>query len=181
MPTRPGRLWAIGFDRMERAAEVCDEVLELGVRHCLVVLKTAVVVRYADGIVTLDGERFLGRVDHRGHTFASFIAAIALGVPPLTGAAVGAMVRNTSAAADEAGIDETFIGEVEELLQPGTSALFVLDEEGDMDALLAGIRGLGGTVLKTTVNLERARLIQSTLSAAADPHQGRARREAFTQ
>jgi uncharacterized membrane protein len=165
---------------MERAAEVRDEVLELGARHCLVVLRTAVVVRYADGIVTLDGERFLSNVDRCGHTFASFIAAIALGVPPLTEAAVGAVVRSTSAAADEAGIDQAFIGEAEELLQPGTSALFVLDEEGDMDALLAGIRGLGGTVLKTTVDLQRARLIQSTLSAGAGPHQGGAQREAFT-
>jgi uncharacterized membrane protein len=32
-----------------------------------------------------------------------------------------------------------------------------------MDVILHAIRGLGGTVLKTNVDLERARLIQSTL------------------
>src|SRR5262245_7338112 len=166
MPTKPGRLWAVGFDRMERAAEMREEVLRLGARHCLVVLQTAVAVRYPDGIVTLDGERFLGSVDRHGHTFASFIAAIALGVPPLTEAAVGAVVRNAPFVLGD-GIDESFIGEVEELLKPGTSALFVLDEEGDTDALLVGIRGLGGTVLKTTVDLARARLIQAALAADA--------------
>jgi hypothetical protein len=41
-------------------------------------------------------------------------------------------------------------------------------EEGDMDAILRAIRGLGGTVLKTNVDLERAKLIQSTLAASAD-------------
>ena len=36
-----------------------------------------------------------------------------------------------------------------------------------MDAILRGIRGMGGTVLKTNVDLERAKLIQSTLAASA--------------
>ena len=41
------------------------------------------------------------------------------------------------------------------------------DEVGDIDAILEAIRGLGGTVLKTNVDLERANLIQSTLTANA--------------
>jgi len=45
----------------------------------------------------------------------------------------------------------------------------VLDCEGDMEVILHGIRGLGGTVLKTNVDVERARLIQSTLSAPSAP------------
>jgi uncharacterized membrane protein len=52
------------------------------------------------------------------------------------------------------------------MMNPGTSALFVLDQEGDMAAILQGIRGLGGTILKTNVDLERAKLIQSTLAAS---------------
>jgi len=52
-------------------------------------------------------------------------------------------------------------------MKPGTSALFVLDDDGDMDAILHTIQGLGGTVLKSNVDLERARLIQSTLAAAS--------------
>ena len=52
-------------------------------------------------------------------------------------------------------------------MKPGTSALFVLNDEGDVDVILHKIRGLGGTVLKTNVNLERAKLVQATLSAAS--------------
>jgi uncharacterized membrane protein len=163
--TKRGRLWAVGYDQMERAAQVREEIIKLGAQHGLVVLDTAVAVCYPDGIVTLDGERFVCNIKSRAHTFASFIAAIALGVPPLTEAGVGALVRGTRAPSDDATIDEDFVSGVEGLLKPGTSALFVLDQEGDMDALLRGIRGLGGTVLKTTVNVERARLIQSTLTA----------------
>jgi hypothetical protein len=36
-----------------------------------------------------------------------------------------------------------------------------------MHAILPAIRGLGGTVLKTNVDLERAKLIQCTLAAKA--------------
>ena len=50
-------------------------------------------------------------------------------------------------------------------MKPGSSAIFVLDDEGDMDVILHKIRGLGGTVLKTNVDVERAQLIQSILAA----------------
>ena len=94
---------------------------------------------------------------------ARLLAALSLGSPPLTGAAVGAMQRMIGAAS-AVGIDDDFVCQVEHLMKPGTSALFVLDREGDLGAILQGIRGLGGAVLKTNVDLERARLIQSTLS-----------------
>ena len=53
------------------------------------------------------------------------------------------------------------------MMKPGTSALFVLDYEGDMDIVLREIRGLGGTVLKTNVDVDRAKLIQSTLAGGS--------------
>ena len=164
--TRTGHLWAIGYAEMGRAAQVRDEITRLADRHCLILLDVAVVVRYLDGSVTLDGEPFLAPTKIRGRGFASFLAGLALGAPPLTGAAVGAFLRGTGTAA-AVGISEDFVCEVEGLMKPGTSALFVLDQEGDMDAILQGIRGLGGTVLKSNVDLERAKLIQCTLAAAA--------------
>jgi hypothetical protein len=38
-----------------------------------------------------------------------------------------------------------------------------------MELILHTIQGLGGTVLKTNVDLERAKLIQSTLATALRP------------
>ncbi len=52
-------------------------------------------------------------------------------------------------------------------MKPGTSALFVLDEQRELEAILHGIQGLGGTVIRTNVEPERAKLIQSTLAAGA--------------
>ena len=100
-----------------------------------------------------------------------FLAGLALGAPPLTGAAVGALLGRFGTAADAVGIPEDFVRDVEDMIKPGTSVLFVLDDGGEMDAILHAIRGLGGTVLKTNVDLERAKLIQSTLAASADSPQ----------
>ena len=84
----------------------------------------------------------------------------------MVGVTIGAMVGGAGAAmAISVGIEDDFIREVEDLMKPGTSAIFVLDDEGDMDVILHKIRGLGGTVLKTNVDRERAQLIQSTLAA----------------
>jgi uncharacterized membrane protein len=163
--SKSGHLWAVGFDDMGRAEEVRTEMSRLGERHCLILLDTAVVVRYSDGSVTLDGEPFVTTPRFSGHTIASFLAGLALGAPPLTGAVAGAMVRGVGVTAGEVGIGNDFLCEVEALMKPGTSALFVLDQADDLPEILEGIRGLGGTVLKTNVDLERATLIQSTLAA----------------
>jgi uncharacterized membrane protein len=166
--TVDGHLWAVGFEDMERAEQVRAEITTLGERHFLILLNTAVVVRHPDGCVTLNGEPFVAAINLTRHTFASFLAGLALGAPPLSGAAVGSLVTHTGGAASEVGIDKDFVGRVAKLMKPGSSALFVLDQDGDMAAILQGIRGLGGTVLKTNVDLKRAKLIQSTLAAAAE-------------
>jgi uncharacterized membrane protein len=157
-------LWAVGFDHIDRAEQVRAEIARLGERHCLVLLDSAVAVRYSDGVVTLNGEPVVAAFNFGGHTFASFLAGLALAAPPLTGAAVGGLVRGTADPSSDLGIEARFVSDVQALMKPGTSALFVLDREGNMEALLQGIRGLGGTVLKTNVDLDRARLIQATLS-----------------
>jgi uncharacterized membrane protein len=153
---------------MERAAQVGDEIATLGEKHELTLLDIAVAVRYGDGSLTLNGEplRVVTEV-HRG-TIARLLACLALGAPPLCGPAVGVMYTRFGTATKEVDISDEFVREVETLIKPGTSVLFVLDQGGDMDAILHAIRGQGGTVLKTNVDLEHARLIQSTLSASVD-------------
>jgi uncharacterized membrane protein len=162
--TKRAHLWAVAFDDISRAEHVRAEIVKIGETQSLILLDTAVAVRYPDGIVTLNGEPFVcvPRVDK--HSIASFLVGLALAVPPLSGPAAGALERAAGRAAD-AGISEGFIEEAQALMQPGTSALFVLDQEGDMQEILQGIRGLGGTILRTNVDMERARLVQSTLAA----------------
>jgi uncharacterized membrane protein len=171
--TQGGHLWAVGYADVGRAERVRQEIIRLGATRCLTVLDTAVAVRHPDGTVTLDGEPLVAPTPFGGRTLAGLLAALALGAPPLTGAAAGALARGAGGVATEVGIDDEFIREVGALMGPGTSALFVLDVESDMGAILQGIRGLGGAVLRTNVDVERATLIESTLAAPRTETGGR--------
>ena len=164
-------LWAVGYDDMERANHVRDEIIRLGwVENSLLLTDLAVVVRHLDGSFTLDRERFPTGSNILGASAVGFLAGLVIGVP-IVGAAIGAAVGGAGAAMSvaSAGIADDFVEDAQRLMKPGTSAIFVLDSAGDMDTILHAIRGLGGTVLKTNVDIERARLIQSTLAATPGP------------
>ena len=162
---RRGNLWAVGYDGMERAGQVKDEITRVGWDNPYLNLSDiAVVVRHPDGAFTLNREPFPTVPYITGWTAVGFIAGLVLAAP-LTGAALGALLGAAGgASAATVGIDDAFIQDVEAMMKPGTSALFVLDDEGDMPVILHALRGLGGTVLRTNVDVERAKLIQATLS-----------------
>ena len=170
--TTGAHLWAIGYDDVARAAQVRDEITDLGwgngrAGRYLFLYDVAVVVRHSDGSFTLDREPFPGVATVLTYTAVGFLAGLVLAAP-LAGAAVGALLGGavTTGMATEAGISDEFVREVERLMRPGTSALFILDNVGDMEVILHAIQGLGGTVLKTNVDPERAKLIQSALTGA---------------
>jgi uncharacterized membrane protein len=165
--TKSEHLWAIGYDDMGRAEQVRDEIIKLGWEtHYLNLLDVAVVVRHPDGSFTCNREPFLAVANILGCAAVGFLAGLVL-LMPLTGATVGALLggAGTAATAAAVGIGDDFVREVEGLMKPGTSALFVLDSEGDMEVILHALQGLGGTVLRTNVDVKRAQLIQSTVAA----------------
>jgi uncharacterized membrane protein len=169
--TGTAHLWAIGYDDMVRAEQVRDEIIQLGwgagrAGKYLILEDIAVVVRHPDGTFTFDRKPFPSLANILACTGVGFLAGLVVGTP-LTGATIGALLGSAgTAAANQAGISEVFIRDVGAMMNPGTSALFVLDEVGDMEMILHKLQGLGGSVLKTNVDVERAKLIQSTLATA---------------
>jgi uncharacterized membrane protein len=162
-------LWAVGFDNMERAEQVRDEIANLGWGSgrsgmFLILEDCAVVIRHPDGSFTLNRTRFPSLTNILGCTGAGLLAGLVLAAP-LTGVTLGALLGCAgTAAGTHLGISEDFIRDTEALMKPGTSALFVLDDDGDLEIIVRKIQGLGGVVLKTNVDPERAKLIQSTLA-----------------
>src|SRR5262249_23201012 len=166
--TKTEHLWAVGDDDMERAHQVRDEIVRVGGgKNRLLPEDPAVGVGHPEGSFALDRERFPAASNLLGCSAVGFLAGLVIGLP-LVGAAVGAVMGGAGTAMGfaSAGIGGDFVREVQGLMNPGTSALFVLDCGGDMDVILHTFGGRGGRVLKTKVDVERARLIQSTLAAA---------------
>jgi len=164
--TNAAHLWAVGFDNTFRAEEVRQEIAQLaGPQEYLQLLDMAVVVRWDDGSLTFEREAFPLVGNIAGSSLIGLLAGLVVGAP-LVGAAIGGLVGCAgSAVGAKLGIDDAFIREVGDMMSPGTSALFVLDNVGDLEVILRRIRGLGGTILKTNVDLEQAKVIQSALSS----------------
>src|SRR5262249_52750476 len=139
--TKAAHLWAIGYDDIGLADQVRDKVIELGwgagkAGKYLILEDIAVVARHADGSFTFDRKPFPGLANILACTGAGFLAGLVLAAP-LTGATIGALLGSAgTAAATHAGMGEAFVREVEAMMKPGTSALFVLDDAGDMDMIL---------------------------------------------
>jgi uncharacterized membrane protein len=164
-------LWAVGYDDINGASQARELLSDLAwntghVAEYLVLEDVAVVVRHADGTFTVDRAPLSGIANISALTAVGFLAG-AVVAAPLAGAAIGALVGSvgTAIAAAAKRISPDFIQEIEDLMKPGTSALFVLDHQGDMEVILHTLRGQGGTVLKTNVSPELTQLIQSTLAS----------------
>jgi uncharacterized membrane protein len=71
-------------------------------------------------------------------------------IAPLTGIA-GGLLGAALGAADDLGIKEDFKRRVQNLVQPGTSAIMMIVRKATMDKVLDALRPYGGTVLQTSL------------------------------
>src|SRR5262245_54028142 len=132
--TKSWHLWAIGYDDMDRAEKVRDEISRLGWKeHYLILGDLAVAVCHPDGSVTIDREPFPVVRNILACSAVGFLAGLVVAAP-FTGATVGALLGGGGSALSGAvGFGEDFVRDVKKLMRPGTSALFVLDDSGDME------------------------------------------------
>jgi uncharacterized membrane protein len=82
---------------------------------------------------------------------------------PLLGAAIGASAGAVSGALSDVGIDNNFMKNLSEGLQPNTSILFILVRRATPDKVLDEIKQYGGTVLQTSLSHEDEAKLQAAL------------------
>lgn len=85
---------------------------------------------------------------------------------PLVGAAVGAGAGAIGGKLSDIGINDKFIKELSDALQPGNSALFVLVKKVTPDKVLERLQGFKGTVLKTSLGAEKESELQAILESS---------------
>ena len=80
--TKSGNLWAIGYDNMERADQVRDEIINLGWhKHYLQLDDVAVVVRRPDGSFTFDRKAFPAASNVLGCSVVGLVGGLVVGAP----------------------------------------------------------------------------------------------------
>ena len=82
---------------------------------------------------------------------------------PVFGMAVGAGLGALMGKVTKTGIDRQFEEQVRGMLQPGTSALFVMVEKVTPDKAVEAMSKYGGTVLKTSLSKEGEKELQDAL------------------
>lgn len=84
----------------------------------------------------------------------------------LTGGVLGAGLGAISGKLSDFGIDDDFIRQVGEVVQPGTSALFVLVRSATPDKLLPDLAKYNGTVIRTSLSDEQEKRLADALRGA---------------
>ena len=82
---------------------------------------------------------------------------------PVLGMAMGAGLGAIMGKITKSGIDEQFANQVRGLIQPGTSALFLMVEKVTPDKAVEAMSKYGGTVLKTSLSKEGEKELQEAL------------------
>jgi len=87
---------------------------------------------------------------------------------PLVGVAAGAASGALAGALTDIGIDDKFMKDLGDTLQPGSAALFVLIRKMTADKVLKAVEGFGGTVLRTSLDETREDALRDALRQAGD-------------
>ncbi|GIJ47892.1 membrane protein [Virgisporangium aliadipatigenens] len=85
---------------------------------------------------------------------------------PFFGMALGAGLGAVMGKIEKSGIDKEFQKQVRDMLQPGTSALFLIIEHVTTDKAVAALSQYGGTVLKSSLSEKTEAELQAALHGA---------------
>ena len=82
---------------------------------------------------------------------------------PVIGMAVGAGLGALMGKVEKVGIDKQFEQQVKDMVQPGTSALFLVVEHATPDKAVEAMAPFGGTVLKSSLSKDAEKELQDAL------------------
>ncbi|HET7429155.1 MAG TPA: DUF1269 domain-containing protein [Gaiellales bacterium] len=155
-------LIAIGYDDETTAIAAAEEAERLA--HDLIIQPDAIaaIVRKQDGkYKVITNHHAVGA----GATWGMFWGLLfgLLFFIPVFGMALGAGLGALMGKIEKSGIDQEFQDQVRGMLQPGTSALFLVVEKVTPDKAVAAMSAYGGTVLKTSLSADTEAALQEAL------------------
>jgi uncharacterized membrane protein len=155
-------LIAVTYETETKAEEVRLTLLKLQKEYLIDLEDAAIVVKKQDGSIKLNQATNLPLAGAVGGSFWGLLIGT-LFLNPLLGTAVGAGVGAASGALTDIGIEDKFMKELGETLQPGHSALFVLIKSVTSDKVLEEITPYGGNILRTSLSTEDEARLQAAL------------------
>ena len=155
-------LVVIGFDNEHKAFELRAALAKMQKEYLIAMDDVVVVTKNEKGKAKLHQAVNLTAAGAAGGGFWGLLIGMIF-MYPLIGAAVGAGAGAISGKLSDIGIDDKFMKELSESLQPGNSALFVLVRKATPDKVLEGLKGFGGKLMKTSLTADEEEDLRAAL------------------
>lgn len=155
-------LVVVAYPTEYKAEEVRLQLLKMQKEYLVDLEDAAIAVKQQDGKVKLHQLYNLTGAGAVSGGFWGLLIGL-LFLNPLLGVAVGAGAGAVSGALSDVGINDKFMKEVGDQMQPGHSVLFILFRSITLDKALEELQGTGGTVLKTSLSHEDEQRLRAAL------------------
>ena len=147
-------LIVLDFDSEDGAFQMRDKLLQMQKMELITLSDAAIVTRHGDGKPKVKQLNSLVGAGAMGGAFWGLLIGLLLFAPWL-GMAAGALGGALGGKFTDIGVDDKFIKQVAETIQPGHSALFLLVEKVVADKVMPEIESFNATVIQTSLSEEQ--------------------------
>jgi uncharacterized membrane protein len=154
----------IAFENEKKAEEVRDKVLGMQKEYLIEVSDAVIATRDENGRVKLNQLMHPAATGAVSGAFWGMLIGW-LFLMPVAGAAVGAASGALSGSLVDVGIDDQQMKiQANEALKPGMAGLFLLIRKMTTDKVLEDLKGVGGTVIRTSFDHAKENALQQALA-----------------
>jgi uncharacterized membrane protein len=157
-------LFVLAFETETGASEMLDTIGRLQKEELITLEDAAVVVRPMEGKPKVKQAQSLVGAGAVGGAFWGMLIGL-LFFAPWLGLVAGAIGGAIGGKMTDIGIDDKFIKEVSETIEPGHSALFLLVAKATQDKVLPELAKYNATVLQTSLSEEDDAKLREAFSA----------------
>ena len=155
-------LVAIAYPDVDTAQEVMSTLGRLQTERSIELEDAVIVTRQEGGKVKLHQARSTTGAGAAGGALWGGLIGL-LFLAPLLGMAVGAATGAATGALTDVGVDDSFLKELGNKLEPGMAAVIVLVRRSTPDKVIPAVQEYGGTVLQSSLDNEAEERLQEAL------------------
>jgi uncharacterized membrane protein len=159
-------LVAIAYPDVDTAQQVMSTLGELQTERSIELEDAVIVTREEGGKVKLHQARSTTGAGAMGGALWGGLIGL-LFLAPLLGMAVGAATGGITGKMVDVGVDDSFLKELGEKLEPGMAAVIVLVRRSTPDKVIPAVSEYGGTVLQSSLDNEAEARLREALGAPA--------------
>jgi uncharacterized membrane protein len=159
-------LVAIAYPDLATAREVASNVGQAQKAHLIELDDLVMVERRGDGKIKLHQPSLAGVGAAGGALWGGLIGLIFF--VPLFGMAIGAATGAAAGAMSDSGVDDKFMKDLGEKLQPGGAAVIALVRQANMEKILAEVK-IPGEVIQTSLDSYTEQALRDALANAGTP------------